>query len=144
MPQSHPHASLILFSDSSGESQLRELIRGLCRDVGLAIPNPVDVPTHRSGSSIDLVLALRISRDLILCNKAVHDGNPCACPPDLGCPVLGSDHKLMTFQAALSSLTKPHFPRCNASTHSSEALGHSGSASDPDTPSPAPTRLVGR
>ena len=100
---SHPRARLVLAGDSnvylsevmgcgrerSGESQLRVLIRGLCQDFGLVIHNPFGVPTHRSGSSIDLVLA---SRDLPIRNLVVHDGSTCACSPNTCCPALGSHH----------------------------------------------------
>ena len=97
-------------------SQLRVLIRGLCQDFGLVIHNPLGVPTHRSGSSIDLVLA---SRDLPIRNLVVHDGSTCACSPNTCCPALGSDHRLITFQIALSSTVtddsaSPRWPRvCN-------------------------------
>ena len=119
---SHPRARLVLAGDSNvylsevmgcgregpGESQ----IRGLCQDFGLGIYNPFGVPTHRSGSSIDLVLA---SRDLPIRNLVVHDGSTCACSPNTCCPASGSDHKLITFQTLLPSPTEdtasPRWPR---------------------------------
>ena len=85
--------------ERSGEPRLRELIRGICADFQLEIANPVGVPTHCSGSSIDLVL---VSRRLAIRNVVVHDGSSCACPESCCCPVLGSDHKLITFQIALT------------------------------------------
>ena len=83
----HPRARLMLAGDSniyvseimgsecerSGEPRLRELVRDLCRDFGLVIKNPPGVPTHRSGSAIDLVLT---SQDLtvLLCMMAIRAG----------------------------------------------------------------------
>ena len=122
----HSNARMILAGDSnvylseimgsgrerSGELQVRRLLRTLCRDFGLAIANPPGVPTHRSGSSIDLVLA---SRDLVVRNMVVHDGHSCACPTASCFPFLGSDHKLITFEILLepcgTEATAPCWPR---------------------------------
>ena len=108
----HPNARMILAGDSnvylseimgsgrgkSGELRVRRLPKNLCRDFGLAIANLPGVPTHRSGSSIDLVLA---SRDLVIRSMVVHDGHSCACPTASCFPFLGSDHKLITFEILL-------------------------------------------
>ena len=110
----HPRCQLLLAGDSnvymgevmgsarerSCERQLRELIRGICADFQLVIANPFGVPTHRSGSSIDLVLA---SQTLDVCDVVVHDGSSCGCPESSCCPVLGSDHKVLTFQVKVSA-----------------------------------------
>ena len=122
----HPRARLILAGDSniylseimgsererSGEPRLRELVRDLCRDFGLVIKDPPGVPTHRSGSAIDLVLA---SQDLNVRNLIVHDGHSCGCPSDSCYPHRGSDHKLITFQIVLPPFTpdtaSPAWPR---------------------------------
>ena len=87
-----------VWREKSGELQVRRLLRNLCRDFGLAIANPPGVPTHRAGSSIDLVLA---SRDLVIRNMVVHDGHSCACPTASCFPFLGGDHKLITFEVLL-------------------------------------------
>ena len=55
------------------------MIRALCRDFGLRIANACGVPTHRSGSCIDIVLA---SHSLIVEELVVHDGDFCGCLPD--------------------------------------------------------------
>ena len=95
--------------ERSGEPRLRELIRGICADFQLEIANPVGVPTHRSGSSIDLVLA---SRGLAIRNVVVHDGLSCACPEGCCCPALNSDHKLITFQIALTPTSVEDVAQC--------------------------------
>ena len=61
---------------------MRRLLRNLCRDFGLAIANPPGVPTHRSGSSIDLVLASRV---LVIRNMVVHDGHSCGTEATAPC-----------------------------------------------------------
>ena len=112
----YPRCHLLLAGDSnlymgevmgsarerSGESQLRDPIRGLRVDFQLLIANPVGVPTYRSGSSIDLVIA---SRSLSIRNIVVHHGASCACPQGFCFPVLGSDHRLITFQIAIVPAT---------------------------------------
>ena len=60
------------------------------------------MPTHRSSSSIDLVIA---SRSLSVRNIVVHDGASCACPHGSCFPVLESDHRLITFQIAIVPAT---------------------------------------
>ena len=87
--------------ERSGESQLRDLIRDLCADFQLLIANLVGVPTHRSGSSIDLVIAFR---SLSIRNIVVHDGASCACLQG-SCSVLGSDHRLIIFQIPIVPAT---------------------------------------
>ena len=73
MLQRYPGSQLLLAGDAnvyrsevmdaareqSCESQLRVVLRAFLRDFGLAILNPAHVPTHRSGSSIDLARASR-------------------------------------------------------------------------------------
>ena len=80
------------------EPQLRDLIRALCHDFGLRIANPPRVSTHRSGSCIDIVL---VSRPLDVVDIVVHDGGTCGCQRDSCHPIVGSDHKLITFKIAV-------------------------------------------
>ena len=108
----HPHANLVLAGDCnvylaevmgpererSNEPQLRDLIRALCHDFGLRIANPPRVSTHRSGSCIDIVL---VSRPLDVVDIVVHDGDTCGCQRDSCHPIVGSDHKLITFKIAV-------------------------------------------
>ena len=89
--QLYPGAQLLLAGDANSyvsevmdagrerscETQSRIVIRAFyafLSDFGLAILNPVHVATHRSGSSIDLVLA---SRSLDVRSVVVHDGASC-------------------------------------------------------------------
>ena len=88
--QLHPGAKLLLAGDAnvylsevmvasrerSCESRLRVVIRAFMQDFGLAICNPPGIPTHRSGSSIDLVFA---SQSLVVADVLVHDGASCGC-----------------------------------------------------------------
>ena len=86
--------------ERAGESQLRQAIRGICRDFDVEFANPCGVSTHRSGSGIDLVIA---SRSMCIQNLVVHDGRSCACPAKSCCPALASDLKLITFQILVST-----------------------------------------
>mgnify|MGYP001813211159 CR=1 FL=1 len=121
--QLYPDANLIVAGDTnvylaevmgsererSGEVQLRAQICALYQDFGLVIANPAGIPTHRSGSCIDLVLA---SSGLAVHDLVVHDGATCGCSTGSCCPVLGSDHRLLTFRVALcQSSTDQTLPR---------------------------------
>ena len=67
------------------------------------------MPTHKSGSGIDLVFA---SRCIYIQNLAIHDGCSCACPANSCCPALASDHKFITLQVLVSTTSvDSKFPR---------------------------------
>ena len=101
----HPNTNLVIAGDCnvylaelmgsdrerSNERQFRDMSRTLCCDFGLRIANARGVPTHRSGSCIDIVLA---THSLIVEELVVHDGDTCGCLPDSCHPIIGSDHKL--------------------------------------------------
>ena len=120
--QLYPGAQLLLAGDAnvylsevmgvsrqrSCESQLRDVIRAFLRDFGLSILNPAGIPTHRSGSSIDLVLA---SRSLAVKNVLVHDRASCGCWPPCCHPSLGSDHHLITFDVMVKPDVLSNVPR---------------------------------
>ena len=122
MLQLYPGAQLLLAGDAnvylsevmdagrerSCEAQLRVVICAFLNDFGLAILNPVRVSTHRSGSSIDLVLA---SRSLDVRKVVVHDGYSCGCPSTCCHPALGSDHQLITFDVMVKPAVVSKVPR---------------------------------
>ena len=110
----HPNANLVIAAtckvylaelmgsdrERSNERQLRDMTRALCRDVGLRVANAGGVPTQRSGSCIDIVLASRslIVEDLLV----MHDGDTCSCLPDAYHPIRSSDHTLIIVKVATS------------------------------------------
>ena len=94
---SHPRARLVLAGDSN-----------------VYLSEVMGCGRERSGESQLRVLIA--SRDLPIRNLVVHDGSTCACSPNACCPALGSDHRLITFQIALSSTVaddtaSPRWPR---------------------------------
>ena len=70
-----------------------EFIRSILHTFGMVICNPVDVPTHRRGAALDLVIA---GPDLVQ-SVEVHDGASCHCVDRRRCcPQVGSDHFALT------------------------------------------------
>ena len=70
-----------------------EQIRLLMSTFGLELHNPRNVPTHRRGAALDLVLATPNTVQTV----EVHDGEQCSCPAQsICCPLLGSDHYALT------------------------------------------------
>ena len=70
-----------------------EQIRLLMSTFGLELRNPRNVPTHRRGAALDLVLATPNTVQTV----EVHDGQQCSCPAQsICCPLLGSDHYALT------------------------------------------------
>ena len=80
--------------ERSADSDLCDMVRNLCDRFNLRIANTPALPTHRSGSVIDLVLA---SRNVVLSDFTVHDGDFCLCSPWSCFPAIKSDHCLITF-----------------------------------------------
>ena len=61
---------------------------------GLLVQNGTELPTHRRGAALDIVLA----SEGIVSDLSVHDGRSCPCAEhDFCCPLLRSNHFAMTF-----------------------------------------------
>ena len=56
----------------------------------LVLRDPLDVPTHRCGAALDIILATRS----LSCHVAVHRGSICCSVAPLCCPLFASDHFL--------------------------------------------------
>ena len=80
--------------ERSAESDLCDMVRNLCDRLNLRIANTPALPTHRSGSVVDLVLT---SRNFVLSDVTVRDGDLCLCSPGSCFPAINSDHCLITF-----------------------------------------------
>ena len=63
----------------------------------LVLRNPLDVPTHRCGAALDIILATRS----LSCHVAVHCGSTCCSVAPLCCPLLASDHFLCSCRVNL-------------------------------------------
>ena len=106
----HPGLPMLLVGDSNvwlppfqlgrsrqADSSLVPIIEEMMQSHSLVLRNPLDVPTHRCGAALDIILATRS----LSCHVAVHCGSTCCSVAPLCCPLLASDHFLCSCRVNL-------------------------------------------
>ena len=86
------------------------IVQEILQSHSLVFRNPPDLPTHRCGAALDIILS---SPSLSAC-VTVHSGSNCCSLAPLCCPLLSSDQlcscRLDIHQASLSPLFSPFAP----------------------------------
>ena len=120
--QLHSGASLLLAGDSNiwfpffqlgrsrqADAPLLPIVQEILQSRSLVFRNPPDLPTHRCGAALDIIL----SSPSLSTPITVHSGLNCCPLAPLCCPLLSSDHMLCSCR-----LDIPEAPLSPSSAHS--------------------------